>query len=134
MSTSNELIKLGLSGLLGGTAIGAVLTFLKDRRKATTDYTVATYQTLAEFNDRLNNQITGLEQGRDEDRARRREMEEKLANEMYARRRLEYDLSVAKDRNAELEADVAELRSTVEDLKEQVRAIGSSPNNPAVGE
>lgn len=82
-----DIISTLLTGVLTGGVVASVLTFVRDRRKDKTDYTVATYQTLAQMNDRLKTEVketraelTAVQAELDTERHLRRELEDRVAS------------------------------------------------------
>ncbi|RCG19127.1 hypothetical protein DQ384_38265 [Sphaerisporangium album] len=89
-----------VTAVLGGGAITAITSYLRDRRKDKGDFTVSTFSTLKEMNDRLNVQLVELQSRLDTERAQRRELEDTVARERRERRALE-------DRVSALERELA---------------------------
>ncbi|GII87689.1 hypothetical protein Ssi03_56790 [Sphaerisporangium siamense] len=89
-----------ISAVLGGGAITAITGYLRDRRKDKGDFTVSTFTTLKEMNDRLNKQVAELQTLLDTERAQRRDLEDTVARERRERRSLE-------DRVSALERELA---------------------------
>lgn len=88
---NSQLIGTALTSLFGGGVVASVLTYVRDRRKDTAEYQMATYKTLAEMNDRLKNEIneikdrhkaeiTEMQTALDTERRQRRELEDRVAS------------------------------------------------------
>jgi hypothetical protein len=87
---NEQFISTAITGLLGGGVVASLLTYLRDRRKDSSDYTIATYKTLAEMNDRLKTEINEmkerhkteideLQKDLDTERRQRRGLEDRVA-------------------------------------------------------
>ena len=68
-----------LTTILGGGLVKGVLDYLRDRRRADADYAVSTFSTLKEMNDRLKAEVVELQAQLDEERRRRRNLEDRVA-------------------------------------------------------
>lgn len=103
-----------LGSLAGGSLIGGVLTYLRDRRKDRGEQTLGTYGGLERMNDRLLGQVAELQTQLDTERTKRRELEDTVAEERRQRRALEETVAEEQRVRIDLTARIAVLEQRTE--------------------
>lgn len=68
-----------LTVLLGGGLIKGILDYLADRRRTSNDFSIATFTTLKEMNDRLKAEVNDLHARLDDERHKRYALEDRVA-------------------------------------------------------
>jgi chromosome segregation ATPase len=98
-----------LGSLASGGLIGSVLGYRRDRRKDQGEQTLGTFGSLEKLNDRLTAQVADLQTRLDEERSKRRELEDTVADERRQRRALEEAGELEQHARADLTARIAVL-------------------------
>lgn len=77
---NSQVISIALTAFLGGSLIQAILGFVRDRSKDRTDYGLASFASLQEYNAYLLKRIREVELDLDAERAKRRTAEQRISD------------------------------------------------------